>query len=842
MQEKIIIKGAGEHNLKNIDVEIPRFEFVVVTGLSGSGKSSLVFDTINKEGQRQYLESLGQVTDFLSKPKVKSISGLSPAISIEQRNSNKNPRSTVGTITEVYTYLRVLYARMGVRRCPKCQSEVSPAYIIPASNDYGKIDETATTGNVECPECHYILTPMSMAHFSFNKPEGACPVCMGIGISHKLQIENLLDMDKSVPEGAVKSWDKFLTARYTESLIMASKHYGYSFDIDAPVSRYNEVQKDFFFYGALSSEFSRHFPGVKPPSTVPKGRFEGIITNYFRKYNERINDEEYRLKLEKNLRKSVCPECNGQRLKRESREVTIMNNTILEIGKYSMDELYNWLMKLDKSITGSERIIFMPVFTDLCERIQRIMDVGLGYLSMEQPAPSLSAGEAQRLRLASLMGSGLTGVLYILDEPTIGLHPRDNLLLIKALKKLKKLGNSILVIEHDPDMIREADYIIDMGPGAGYKGGEIIVQGSFKDIIHHAGSLTGRFMREKKSINPVMKNLNKEKSILIKGASENNLKNLDVHIPLNALNVVTGVSGSGKSTLIFDILGKKAKSIFHKGNESVGSHKSVENLEYFKRFILVDQSPIGRTTRSNTATYTEMYTVIRNLFASVGLSSKRKYTPAYFSFNVVGGRCENCKGEGVVNIEMHFLPDVQVECPVCRGKRFKNEVLEVKYKNLNIYDLLELTIDEALEIFMDEQEIYDKLNFLSDVGLGYLKLGQPASTLSGGEAQRIKLAKELGAAGNGNTLYLLDEPTTGLHPEDIIKLMKILKGLVEKGNTVILIEHNLDVIKDADWIIDLGPEGGKKGGEIIFTGTPADLLKSEISQTGRCLQNYITLS
>ncbi len=842
MYDKIIIRGACEHNLKNIDVEIPRFKFVVITGLSGSGKSSLVFDTINKEGQRQYLESLGQVTDFLSKPNVKSISGLSPAISIEQRNSNKNPRSTVGTVTEVYTYLRVLYARMGVRICPVCQKKVQPNFSSSLALDILNDSEEDLNGTTKCSNCGYTFENIGMAHFSFNKPEGACPVCMGIGSIQKLKVENLVDMNKSIPGGAVKAWDKFLTDRYVESLIMASRHYGFPFDIHAKVSDYDQVQKDILLYGTVSEEFTRHFPGIKPPATVPKGRFEGIITNYFRKYNERINDTEYRLKLEKNISKTSCPECKGQRLKKESREVSVMDKTILDIGKFSMNELYEWLTELKNHTNKAEHSILLPIFIDLKERIKRIKDVGLGYLSMEQPAPSLSAGEAQRLRLASLLGSGLTGVLYILDEPTVGLHPRDNFLLINVLRNLKEFGNTVLVIEHDLDMIREADHIIDMGPGAGFKGGMIVAQGTYNDIVRNKASVTGKYLRETKTLTGSTKQVNIKKAVIIEGASENNLKNIDVSIPLETLTVITGVSGSGKSTLIFDILGQKARNHFHRSNEPVGNHKKILNLNKFKRFILVDQSPIGKTTRSNTATYTEIYTEIRNLFAATDISVKQNYSPAHFSFNVAGGRCEHCKGEGTITIEMHFLPDVQVMCPVCKGKRFKKEILGVRYEGLTIYDFLELTIDEALNIFKSNKNIYSRLNFLTNVGLGYLRLGQPTSTLSGGEAQRIKLAKELGTLYSGNTMYLLDEPTTGLHPDDVVKLMKILRKLVQKGNTVILIEHNLDVIKEAQWIIDLGPVGGKGGGEVIFTGTPADILKSKNSETGRYLSHYIQSS
>lgn len=853
MDDYIEIQGARENNLKNLSLKIPKKKLVVLTGISGSGKSTLAFDTLQKECQRQYMASLGMVTDFLSKPKVDSIKGLSPSISVDQNLTNRNPRSTVGTVTEVFTYLRLLYAKLGERLCPKCGTLIKPSfdsYDVSAGdlweNDdvhsIGAVSEgsTAESRQIACPTCRTVLSELMMADFSFNKPEGACPACTGLGVVSKPNVSAMLEEDKSITEGGVICWDNSLAGFYTNAMIAAAKFYGFQFNPETPVGEFNQIQRDYLLYGVCSDEFKRHFPDRKPPTNAVNGRFEGIITAMLRKYADHEIDDSAREKLEKYLVKHTCPDCNGTRLKAESRIITVAGETIIELSKKSLDELYCWMKMLPQYTTDEGMIILQPVLDDLAGRIKRLVDVGLGYLSMERPATSLSGGEAQRLRLASLLGSGLTGVLYVLDEPTTGLHSRDTDRLIKVLKQLRDLGNTVLVIEHDVEMMKAADYIIDIGPGAGRDGGTMVAAGSPSEIAASTDSVTGRYLSDAEKITiPKKRRRSDGMKLTIEGAKEHNLKNISVDIPLGMLVSVTGVSGSGKSTLLFDILDKAARQRYSSGGEMPGRYDQIKGWEHLEKVITIDQTPIGRIPRSNAATYTDAFTAIRNLFAELPEAKKQRLQPRHFSFNVPGGRCEKCQGAGVLSIKMHFLPEVQVICPACRGARFKREILDVKYCRTSISEVLNMAIQDAAVLFKYIRPVADKLDLLNEVGLGYLKLGQPATTLSGGEAQRIKLSKELSRKGKGHTLYLLDEPTVGLHPHDVKKLISVLQRLVDAGNTVVVIEHNLDVIKTSDWVIDFGPEGGKNGGEILVCGTPEQIATAGNSHTGRYLKKLL---
>ena len=841
-QDLITVKGARLHNLKNVTLSIPKNKLVVFTGLSGSGKSTLAFDTIHKEGQRQYLESLGLVTWALTKPQVDSISGLSPSISVDQNLTNRSPRSTVGTVTEVFTYLRVLFARLGHRPCPACGFDIPPAQDVEVEV---WDDEAASTGPEEspeeefdtypCPDCGARVPDLIMAHFSFNKPAGACPTCTGLGVVHEARLEELVDANLSVEGGAVLGWDGLYRTHNTAILRAAGEHYGFDFDPSVPVKDLGPAQRDLLLYGANSPQFRRHYPDTDPPATVRKGRFEGVSTNLLRRYAERIHDPAYREKMDRYLVQQVCPDCQGTRLRPEARRVTVLGQNIIALSRLPLTELAVWIDNLRGGVSVEEWSIAEAIVIDLQERVRRLVDVGVGYLTLERSSPTLSAGEAQRLRLASLLGSGLTGVLYILDEPTIGLHPRDTGKLVRVLYDLRDLKNTVLVVEHDLDMMHRADYLVDIGPGAGKYGGRIVAAGSPEEVAR-ADSVTGQYLSGRAAIPlPESRRQGNGRRLVIRGARSHNLKNITVSLPLGAFVAVTGVSGSGKSSLMFDILDRAAARHFNGAADLPGEHDAIEGWEHLDKVATLDQTPLSRSPRSNAATYTDAFGPIRDAFAATPEAHERGLSARHFSFNVPGGRCDRCEGAGVLSMQMHFLPDVQVRCPACRGRRFKREVLAVHYRGHDIASTLEMTVEEALALFQDVPAAASRLAFMVDVGLGYLQLGQPATTLSGGEAQRVKLAKELGRRSVGRTLYLLDEPTTGLHAADVAHLLAVLQRLVDAGNTVVVIEHNVDLIRSADWVIDLGPEGGDAGGEIIAQGTPEEIARVPASYTGAYL-------
>ncbi|MBN2389185.1 MAG: excinuclease ABC subunit UvrA [Anaerolineae bacterium] len=842
MQSTITVKGARLHNLKNITVSIPKNQLVVLTGLSGSGKSTLAFDILYKEGQRQYMESLGMV-EYFSKPPIDSITGLSPSISVDQRNTNRSPRSTVGTATEVYTYLRVLFARMGHRPCPNCGKDVPPSTTEEWEDEAnGGMEDAGDALDLSetypCPHCGAPIPELGMAHFSFNKPAGACPTCTGLGTTRQPNLSQLLDPQRSVAEGGVLVWNEAQAQYYGRTLQNAGHYYSFEFDLHAPIEALGPAQRDLLLYGTYGEAFRQHFPDTKPPTTVGQGNFEGIVTGLMRRYADHARNPDSRDDLEHLLITQTCPDCAGDRLRPESRAVTVDGQTILDLSRIPLTELATWLERLPAVVTSEEQPIVTPILDDLRARVHRLIDVGAGYLTLLRGAPTLSAGEAQRLRLASLLGSGLTGVLYVLDEPTIGLHQRDTQRLIRVLRQLRDLDNTVLVIEHDLDMVRAADYVIDIGPGAGTFGGEIVATGT-PDEVATADTATGRWLSGRETIPARERRRGNGKRLVIHGAREHNLKNVTAELPLGLLIAVTGVSGSGKSSLMLDILDRAARQRFYGAGDSPGEHLAITGWEYMDKVITLDQSAIGRTTRSNAATYTDSFTPIRQTFTGTPTAQARGLKPAHFSFNTTGGRCERCQGAGTLMVNMHFLPDVEVRCPVCHGKRFKREVLDVTYRGHTISDVLEMSIAEAAEVFADVPAAYNRLALMTDVGLGYLKLGQPATTLSGGEAQRVKLAKELARKATGRTLYLLDEPTTGLHAADVANLLKVLHGLVDVGNTVVVIEHNLDVIRDADWVLDLGPEGGDAGGEIVAQGTPEDVARVAGSYTGQFLREAV---
>jgi excinuclease ABC subunit A len=840
MFDTITIKNARLHNLKNVTLSIPKNQLVVFTGLSGSGKSTLAIDTLHKESLRQLFEALGLV-DYAGKPEVDRIEGLSPSIAIEQGGNNRSPRSTVGTSTEVFTYLRVLFARLGHRPCPNCGADIPPAYDVSAG------DARSTTGDEEdsgemypCPQCGTLVPEFSMGHFSFNKPAGACPTCTGLGTVHSPNVDRIVDQTKTIRDGAIWGWEKFLIDHNTSILQAAGRHYGFEFDAALPIQEYGEVQRDLLLYGANSPQFKRHYPDVKPPTTVSGGNFEGVVTSLLRRYADQTHDETYREKLSDLVSERICPDCQGTRLKPESRAVTVLGQNIIAVSKLPLDELATWIDQLRPAVTSEEWIVTEPIVFDLQARVQRLVNVGVGYLTLDRASPSLSAGEAQRLRLASLLGSGLTGVLYVLDEPTIGLHPRDNARLINVLRQLRDLGNTVVVIEHDLDLLHAADFVVDVGPGGGRNGGRIVVAGPPDRVAETAESITGQYLSGRSHIAiPTERRSSSGKHLTIRGARANNLKNVTVEVPLSKLVAVTGVSGSGKSSLMLDILDRAARQRFYGATDLPGEHDAIEGWDFVDKIITIDQSAIGRSTRSNAATYTDAFTGIREAFAATPDAKAHHLSAKHFSFNVPGGRCERCEGAGLLTVEMHFLPDVQVRCPTCHGRRFKKEVLAVKYRGCDIAQVLDMTIEEALPIFADVPAAASRLSLMVEVGLGYLQLGQPATTLSGGEAQRVKLAKELYRRGTGRTLYLLDEPTTGLHIADVARLLGLLQRLVEAGNSVVVIEHNLDVMKCADWIIDVGPEGGVTGGYIVAQGTPEEITQVEGSYTGRFLRNVL---
>jgi excinuclease ABC subunit A len=1062
-QDKIVVRGAREHNLKNIDVTIPRDELVVITGLSGSGKSSLAFDTIFAEGQRRYVESLSayarQFLDKMEKPDVDHIDGLSPAISIDQKGTTHNPRSTVGTVTEIYDYLRLLYARVGHPHCPICGREVSkqtvqqivdsvlslpegsrilllaplvqgrkgeyknifeemrragyvrvrvdgtiydlsdeieldkqkkhtievvvdrlvirkgqkarpakPAtsFMIPTTpSDLSEQDGHGSTfalkkvaerpslydvnaeeeanslesplesvpddtsqevltlenqadpafrqrltdslettlklgggvvlvsiidgeeilysENLACVYDNISLPEIAPRTFSFNSPHGACPTCTGLGTQQEIDPELIVTHPElSLLEGAIAPWSKVVNGSQWHASILEALAKKYNFSLNTPWRDLTDEQHKAILYGVPEQLTIRYTPqhGHTRSYNV---NFEGVIPNLDRRYKQ-TDSEMIREEIESYMSARICPDCHGARLKPEALAVTVGGHNIVQVTRLSILTAQRFFQQLEASLPGTtevasisvqngnkkngnggsrlgdplapidphgplvetplterERIIARQVLKEIRARLQFLVDVGLDYLSIDRAAASLSGGEAQRIRLATQIGSGLMGVLYILDEPSIGLHQRDNARLIKTLVRLRDLGNTLLVVEHDEDTMRAADYIIDIGPGAGEHGGNVVAEGTYKDIIANPHSLTGDYLsRRKRILMPEQRREGNGRSLIIKGARENNLKNITVEIPLGKFVVVTGVSGSGKSTLITDILYRKLAHVLFRAHEKPGAHDSIEGLEHLDKVIDIDQSPIGRTPRSNPATYTNAFTGIRELFAQVPEARLRGYQPGRFSFNVKGGRCEACKGEGIVKIEMNFLPDVYVPCEVCKGRRYNREALEIHYKGKNIADVLDMTIEEALTFFANVPSIYNKMKTLNDVGLGYMRLGQPATTLSGGEAQRVKLATELSRRATGRTMYILDEPTTGLHFADVDRLLQVLQRLVDAGNSIVVIEHNLEVIKSADWIIDLGPEGGDAGGQVIAEGTPEDVAENEQSFTGQFLKRMFT--
>ena len=935
-RQYIKIRGANEHNLKNVDVDIPRDKLVVLTGLSGSGKSSLAFDTIYAEGQRRYMESLSsyarQFLGQMEKPDVESIEGLSPAISIDQKSTNRNPRSTVGTVTEIYDYFRLLYARAGIPHCPKCGREIKKQTVdqmveqVMAFPERTKIQllapvvrgrkgthvkllerarksgyvrvridgnmyelseeikldknikhnieivvdrlvvkegiEQRLTDSIEnvlnlaeglmtvdviggepvqfsesfsCPDCGISIEEIEPRSFSFNNPFGACPECFGLGYKMEFD-EDLMIPDKrlSISEGAitVMGWQSCTDKKsFTYAILDAlSKEYGFS--LDTPFEDYPKEVHDVLIHGTNGKEVKVYYKGQRGEGVYDVA-FEGLIRNVERRYRE-TSSETMKAEYEEFMNITPCSACKGQRLKPGALAVTVGDKNISELTGMSIEKLQTFLKEL--KLSNQQLLIGGQILKEINSRIQFLMDVGLNYLTLGRSTGTLSGGEAQRIRLATQIGSGLVGVAYILDEPSIGLHQRDNDKLLGTLKHLRDLGNSVIVVEHDEDTMREADFIVDIGPGAGEHGGEVVATGNAEEIMQNENSVTGAYLSGRIRI-PVPEVRRKPTGWLkVLGAQENNLKNIDVKFPLGVMTCVTGVSGSGKSSLVNQILYKRLARDLNRARTIPGRHKGIEGLEQLDKVINIDQSPIGRPPRSNPATYTGVFDLIRDLFAATPDAKARGYKKGRFSFNVKGGRCEACSGDGIIKIEMHFLPDVYVPCEVCKGRRYNRETLEVKYKGKNIYDVLDMTVEEAMHFFENVPSIRRKMETLYDVGLSYIRLGQPSTTLSGGEAQRIKLATELSKRSTGKTIYILDEPTTGLHFADVHKLTEILHRLTEDGNTVIVIEHNLDVIKTADYIIDIGPEGGDKGGTVIAEGTPEEVAESPVSYTGKYIK------
>jgi excinuclease ABC subunit A len=932
--KQIVVRGARSHNLKNIDVTIPRDQLVVLTGLSGSGKSSLAFDTIYAEGQRRYVESLSsyarQFLGQMDKPDVDSIEGLSPAISIDQKTTSRNPRSTVGTVTEIYDYLRLLFARIGKPVCPTHDIEITSQTIeqmvdrimeypertrvqllapvisgkkgthakliedlkkqgfvrvridgeLRDLDDHIELDknkkhnievvvdrivvkegievrlsdslETAlklADGRVivdvmeheellfsehhACPICGFSIGELEPRMFSFNSPFGACPECDGLGSKLKVDIDLLIpDWNKTLEENAIAAWESSSSQYYPQLLKAVCKHF--NIPMDVPVSQLSDEQMDIILYGSKDEKIHFHYESEYGSVHNKEIVFEGVVHNIERRYRDSSSDW-VRETMEKFMNEQRCSSCKGQRLKKESLAVRIDGKNIAEVTNLSVAELYNYFLNIQFSEKDMQ--IARLILKEIKERLEFLLNVGLEYLTLSRTAGTLSGGEAQRIRLATQIGSRLTGVLYVLDEPSIGLHQRDNDKLINTLRTMRDIGNTLLVVEHDEDTMLAADYLIDVGPGAGSRGGEIVAAGTPEEVMKNEKSITGQYLSGKKFI-PLPRERRKPdgRKITIKGAAENNLKNIKVDIPLGMFVAVTGVSGSGKSTLVNEILYKKLAQDLNRARTKPGKHKEITGLEHLDKVIDIDQSPIGRTPRSNPATYTGVFDDIRDVFAATNEAKVRGYKKGRFSFNIKGGRCEACSGDGIIKIEMHFLPDVYVPCEVCHGKRYNRETLEVRYKGKNIAEVLDMTIEEATVFFENIPKIHRKLQTLVDVGLGYMKLGQPATTMSGGEAQRVKLASELHRRSTGKSFYILDEPTTGLHADDIARLLTVLQRLVDNGDTVLVIEHNLDVIKTVDYIIDLGPEGGDKGGTVVATGTPEEVAAHENSYTGQYLK------
>lgn len=939
MKQYITIKGAKEHNLKNIDIKIPRNELVVLTGLSGSGKSSLAFDTIYAEGQRRYMESLSSYArQFLGqaeKPDVEKIEGLSPAISIDQKSTNRNPRSTVGTVTEIYDYFRLLYARIGVPHCPQCGKEIKKqtvdqmvdtimelpegtkfqllapvvrgrkgrhekvlaqakrsgyVRVIVDGSLYDLSEEIALDKNKKhdvsivvdrlivkkgierrlndsieavmklaegimvvdviggqpinmsssfsCPDCGISIDEIEPRSFSFNNPFGACPTCFGLGYKMEFDVDLMIpDQSISIADGAIAvlGWQSCTDKKSYTRAILDALAKEYHFDLSTPFNQLSEEARNVILYGTNGHEVKVYYKGQRGEGIYDVA-FEGLIRNVQRRYREAGSDsmkEEY----ESFMTITPCDDCGGQRLKRESLAVTIAGKNIYEITKMSIDKLVEFLDNME--LTERQQFIGGGILKEIKARLHFLLDVGLNYLALYRPTGTLSGGEAQRIRLATQIGSGLVGVAYILDEPSIGLHQRDNDKLIATLKHLRDLGNTLLVVEHDEDTMLAADHIVDIGPGAGELGGEVVAQGTAAQIMKNKKSITGAYLSGRIKIPVPTERKQPTGWITVKGARQNNLKNIDVPFPLGVMTCVTGVSGSGKSSLVNEILYKHLAKELNRARVKAGEHDGIEGLDQLDKVINIDQSPIGRTPRSNPATYTGVFDMIRDLFAGTKDAKAKGYKKGRFSFNISGGRCEACRGDGIIKIEMHFLPDVYVPCEVCGGKRYNRETLEVTYKGKNIYDVLDMTVDEACDFFQNVPSILRKIETLKEVGLGYIRLGQPSTTLSGGEAQRVKLATELSRRSTGRTIYILDEPTTGLHFADVHKLVEILRRLSEGGNTVVVIEHNLEVIKTADYIIDIGPEGGDQGGTVVAAGTPEEIATNEKSYTGQYLDKIL---
>ncbi|KKB75544.1 MULTISPECIES: excinuclease ABC subunit UvrA [Bacillus] len=812
MKDRIRIQGARENNLKNVSLDIPKHQFVVVTGPSGSGKSTLALDILQRECQRQYMESSGMSGDSIEKPKVDSIAGLSPSISIGQHAANRNPRSTVGTVTDMYTYLRLVFQKIGERRCRQCQAVIPPA----------SVDGPET---VFCPVCHHPHPPLTKSDFSFNTPDGACPECGGLGTAVEIDIDAVFEKEKSIKGGAVTFWYDMMSEYQAGILEAAGRHYGFEMSGDQPLSAYNETQWDLLLYGVESEAFSRRFPDIAPPKTVGKGKFEGVLTGMWRRYKEKegqSGEAAYFIT-------QPCTACGGERLNEESRRVTVMGKTLPNLSNGSLAELHGWIERLQSKLQQEKDALLETVLHDLLIKVKRVINVGLGYLSLDRNSVSLSGGETQRLRLASILGSGLTGVLYLLDEPTSGLHPKDTDGLIRVMKDLRDLGNTVVVIEHDERVIQEADHVIDIGPGAGRFGGEIVGQGTLKELLEQPHSVTGRYFKEKRTTASKGRKGN-GKHITIHEADRHNLRAVTVSIPLGCLVSVTGVSGSGKSTLIFDLLAQAEK-----GKTNVQGCRMITGMDAVENVVKVGQAPISRMQRSSVSTYIDLYTLLRKLFAAQPEAKEKGLKANSFSFNTPGGRCDRCEGLGQVSVDMHFLSHLQVACPDCRGKRFNREVLTVKYKGHSIADILELCIEESLSLFTEQKKITKLLKLLCEVGLGYLQWGQQVTTLSGGEGQRLKLAKELSKSASGHNLYLLDEPSAGLHPLDVQNLRLLLDKLVDAGHTVIMVEHNTDLIGASDWVIDMGPGGGADGGKVVASGAPREVACIKESVTGAFL-------
>ncbi len=812
--EQIIITGAKENNLKNISVTIPKYKLIALTGVSGSGKSSFAMDILQKECQRQYLESMGMVTDGLNKPKVDNIEGLSPSISVGQKVLSKNPRSTVGTYTEILTYLRILYAKLATRTCPHCSKKIPPNY-----DEDEEIDFTDTN----CPNCKTKLHHLSMASFSFNKTEGACPKCKGIGTITTADYSKIIDENKTISEGGFYLWSgELFGEHYAKSFVKCGEHYGFNFDVTKKIGDFNDLEKLVFLRGIDSDEFKKLYPNTKKPKRVADGYIEGVMNFVEKKIVESSVKKLNNPTLNAALIEGNCDACNGSRLGFDGRTATLNDKTITELSTLTISSLLGFLKQTQNTLSQSAKIISDTVFIDLIKRLTGIEKIGLEYLSIDRPVSTLSGGESQRLRLASILESALTGVLYILDEPTTGLHARDTALLLDAIKRLRDIGNTVIVIEHDMDFVKQCDYEIDFGVGAGSLGGEIVACGTITEVAKNNLSKTAKYLSgDNLKLNET--HIKANRFIEVTKAYAHNLKNVTVNIPLGQLVAFTGVSGSGKSSLVFEVIEQRKNA------------QNINGFEHFNQVITIDQTPIGRQSRSNVATYTEVFTLIRELFSTLPQAKKLKLKPSDFSFNVKGGRCEKCEGLGVIPLDMQFLDDVEVTCPVCKGHRFKKKILSVVYNSKSISDILNATVLENMEFFANDKDILKKLTTIDEVGLSYLKLGQSTITLSGGECQRLKLSKELAKGSFGHTLYLLDEPTTGLHPSDSEKLLTLLKKLVSQNNSVFIIEHSLDMIAKSDYVIDLGPLGGDKGGEIIAIGTPYEISKNKKSLTGKYL-------